>query len=172
MNSYHPIREEERRREEREERHLAAAERARTLASLNSLAATTESHFATRRNELVALREQQSDPKGWRLLTDAVAFLNGQVAAQVGQWRATMSAEIGATSEPELSRRLLALETQTGTILANGLRNLPAPTLAIAPPPTPAAGPRLLSASRPKPILHHQRPRKRPQQSRFTALYG
>ena len=62
----------------------------------------TEQHFATRRSELVALREQQSDPNGWRLLTDAIAFLDGRVAAQVGQWRAEMSAEIGATTETEL----------------------------------------------------------------------
>ena len=73
----------------------------RVRASLDGLAATTEAHFATRRNELMALREQQS-ASGWRLLTDAIAFLDGRVAAQVGQWRAEVSAEIGATTETEL----------------------------------------------------------------------
>ena len=71
-------------------------------ASLNGLAAATESYFATRRSELVALREQQSDPNGWRLLTDAIAFLDGRVAAQVGQWRVQMGADIGATTKTEL----------------------------------------------------------------------
>ena len=37
---------------------------------------------------MVALREQQSDPDGWRLLADAVLFTDGQVAAQIGQWLA------------------------------------------------------------------------------------
>ena len=55
----------------------------------------TEQHFATRRRELVAGRERKTDPGVWRVLNDAVA-------AQVGQWRAIMSAEIGTTPETEL----------------------------------------------------------------------
>ena len=69
---------------------------------MSALAATAEQRFAARQSELVALRERQSDPDGWRLLTDAVAFLDGRVAAQMGQWRATMSAEIGATPETDV----------------------------------------------------------------------
>ena len=54
----------------------------------------------------------------------------------------SLSAEVGTTTEAELAQRLLTIETQASTTLAEGLRNLPAPApappqaLALSPAPT------------------------------------